>query len=213
MPLVHISPARLVVEPILGPAGLNLPCGDTAAVNHYVYSTGATDAWCLSGEVDDDLRGLFALNRECHLRDITDGSSHTLAMGEADSAPTVCHGAGCTEPYIGPIGPRYATQVWISGQPSNDALGSSGFVMASAYACTVEPLNKSPVTDTSVSLAGLKRRRASFAGGPHSTSNFRSAHSGGGQFLDVDGSVHFVTDDIELATYRGSTIQGSEVLQ
>jgi prepilin-type N-terminal cleavage/methylation domain-containing protein/prepilin-type processing-associated H-X9-DG protein len=203
---------RLVVEPILGPSGLNLPCGDTAAVNHYVYSMGATDAWCVSGEVEDALRGLFALNRKCRLQDITDGSSYTIAMGEADSAPVVCHGARCTEPYIGPIGERYATQVWISGQPSNDQLAAAGFVMASAYASTVEPLNKSPVTDTSMSVAGLTDCRASFAGGPHSTSNFRSAHTGGGQFLFADGSVRFIDDDIDQVIYRAlSTIQGGEV--
>jgi len=205
---------RLVVEPILGPAGLNLPCGDTAAVNHYVYSMGATDAWCFSGDADEELRGLFALNRKCRLPDITDGSSHTIAMGEGDSAPAVCRGTGCTEPYSGPMGERFATQVWISGEPSNDQLGAAGFVMASAYACTVEALNKSPVTDTSMSVAGLSDCRASFNGGPHSTSSFRSAHSGGGQFLYVDGSVHFVSDEIDQLNYRAlSTIQGSEILK
>jgi prepilin-type N-terminal cleavage/methylation domain-containing protein/prepilin-type processing-associated H-X9-DG protein len=204
---------RVVVEPILGPGGLDLPCGDTAAVNHYVYSMGATDAWCLSGEVEEDLRGLFALNRKICLKHVTDGSSHSIAMGEADSAPAVCHGPGCTEPYIGPIGQRYATQAWISGQPSNDVMASMGFVMASAYACTIEPLNKRPVTDTSMSLAGLTDCRVSFHGGPHSTSNFRSAHSGGGQFLYADGSVHFIAENIEQANYRSlSTIRGSDTL-
>ncbi len=175
---------------------------------------GATDAWCLSGEVDDRLRGLFALNRKCRLQDVTDGSSHTMAMGEGDTAPAACRGAGCTEPYVGPIGERFATQAWISGQPSNDQLAAAGFVMASAYACTVDRLNKSPVTDTSMAIAGLSDCRASFDGGPHSTSNFRSAHAGGGQFLFVDGSVRFVADDIDLMNYRTlSTIQGSEVLR
>lgn len=205
---------RLVVEPILGPAGLNLPCGDTAAVNHYVYSKGATDAWCISGKVNIELQGPFELNRKTRLRDITDGSSQTIVMGEADSAPPVCPRAKCTEPYVGPMGERYATQVWASGQPSNDMLAASGFVMASALGCTIEPLNKRPVTDTSVSMAGLSDCRASYDGGTHSTSNFRAAHAGGGQFLFADGSVRFLNDDIEQVSYRSlSTIQGEDILR
>lgn len=205
------SAERVIVEPLLGPAGLNFPVGDTFAVNHYVYSKGATDAWCLSGEVEESLRGLFELNRVARIRNVTDGTSHTYAMGEADTAPLICSGAQCTSPYTGPSGTRMALQTWISGEPGYDVLVPLGFVSGSAYASTAEQLNKSPVTNSAIALSGLGDCRASFDGGPHTTSNFRSAHSAGGFFLFADGGVRFVTEDIEAANYRHhSTIQGSE---
>ncbi len=45
------------------------------------------------------------------------------------------------------------------------------------------------------------------------TFSFRSRHPGGLQFAYADGSVHFVPQTIDLATYRAlSTIQGGEVV-
>ena len=54
----------------------------------------------------------------------------------------------------------------------------------------------------------------SYRGGPHWASNFRSQHTGGGQFLYTDGSVRFVNETIDLFVYRGlSTIRAGEVLE
>ncbi|MGE3805737.1 MAG: DUF1559 domain-containing protein [Gemmataceae bacterium] len=45
------------------------------------------------------------------------------------------------------------------------------------------------------------------------TFSFRSRHPGGLQFAYADGSVHFVSATVDLATYRGmSTIAGNEVV-
>lgn len=44
--------------------------------------------------------------------------------------------------------------------------------------------------------------------------SFRSRHRGGLQFAYADGSVHFISNAIELSTYRAmATIQGGETLQ
>lgn len=194
---------------LLGPDGFNFPSGDTYAVNHYVYSKGDTDAWCLSGEVDTLRRGAFELNRETKLCQVTDGTSHTFAMGEADTAWPICHGPGCNTP----AGDHKAVQVWISGEPGYDVLVAQDFIVASAYASTVDPLNKSPVTNSAIALGGVTDCRSSDAGGPHSTSNFRSSHPAGANFLLLDGSVHFLLEDIELTAYRSlASIQGSETL-
>jgi prepilin-type processing-associated H-X9-DG protein len=44
------------------------------------------------------------------------------------------------------------------------------------------------------------------------TSNFRSDHPGGGNFLFADGSLHFLSDAIDLVSYQAiSTIDGGDV--
>lgn len=192
---------------ILGPGGLDLPSGDTYAALQYVFSKGATDAWCESGNVSDLLRGLFEVNRKVKFKDVTDGMSHTLAMGEGDTAATICHGPKCSIPLEG----TKAGQGWLTGSPGYDFLVPTGFVVASVYASTVEPLNKIPVTNSFIAVAGMNDCRSSDYGGPHGTSNFRSAHPGGGGFLMADGSCHFIADDIALTTLQEmSTLQGED---
>jgi len=117
-------------------------------------------------------RGAFGVNINVRSRDITDGLSQTFMMGEAANGAytatpkwTVCNGRFCTAPYI--IGT--AGDAWLAGSSlkagnpmpigwgvnittsSSDLLDTScthysgirgGWVMA----CTMEPINKNPVT-------------------------------------------------------------------
>ena len=54
--------------------------------------------------------------------------------------------------------------------------------------------------------------RSSDEGGPHSTSNFRSSHPGGCQFLFLDSSVHFLSESIDATAYRAlSTIAAADL--
>jgi hypothetical protein len=209
MYLCPSSPAdSMFVDEFLGPSGLNLPIGDTFAALHYAFSKGTSDAWCVSGAVAHEQRGLFELNRKTAIKDIIDGTGHTLAMGEADTSADICHGPGCSTA----AAPRRAVQAWLSGTPGYDFLVGHGFIIASAYASTTEPLNKSPVTDTYIAISGLSDCRSSLQGGPHGTSNYRSAHPGGGNFALTDGSCRFESDAVDLKVYRAlSTIQGEEM--
>jgi prepilin-type processing-associated H-X9-DG protein len=85
-------------------------------------------------------------------------------------------------------------------------------------------MNKSPVTETFLSLAKYSSEaqlmdlsptyecKASFEGGQHSVSNYRSDHRGGCNFLMGDGSVAFLNESIDIAAYRyRSTIAAEDI--
>ena len=49
--------------------------------------------------------------------------------------------------------------------------------------------------------------------GVHLTPNYRSDHTGGCNFLFADGSVHFLSDTIDMLLYQQlSTMQGNEIV-
>ena len=98
-------------------------------------------------------------------------------------------------------------------------------------ACTLEALNKNPVTASAVDAAQLiggnacKKSLPSAvgtslnptqptSGGPHQAPNFRSDHSNGGNFLFCDGSVHYLADNIDMLVYQElSTMMGNDPVQ
>ena len=116
-------------------------------------------------------RGAFGVNISCRLRNITDGTQNTMMMGEAANGAytatpkwTVCNGRFCTTAATVPSPcPFCPCSPLVAGNPmpigwgvnittsSSDELDGScthykgirgGWVMA----CTMEPLNKNPVT-------------------------------------------------------------------
>jgi prepilin-type processing-associated H-X9-DG protein len=100
-----------------------------------------------------------------------------------------------------------------------------GFLAGSIFACTLEPMNRQFTTDTmivpsvlgfSVCTPSIDWKGDNFGGrfpGQHRTSNFRSDHQGGCNFLFGDGSVRFLQEDIDMSVYCAlSTHAGSEVI-
>jgi prepilin-type N-terminal cleavage/methylation domain-containing protein len=252
---------------------------------NYVFSHGVNDAICSDGlqipgtqavavrvPIPATEQGAFGVNSWTRLRDITDGTTNTFAMGEGaqgsfTTSPkwTVCDGRFCTaadlvssgagQPWV-TLGPLSATSttaqipamnIACNVIPSGDLIDGGldpqlvKIRTGSLLACTMEPLNKNPVTASYFAASG-------FAGGPGVTafscqstwtltgiapqsyvkgqpvlayggaygsmSNFRSDHPGGGLFLMCDGSVHFINENIDISTYTGlSTIQGGENVQ
>ena len=193
----------------------------------------------------------------CKESDIGDGLSNTFAFGEGAQGPNwpLCKNAqawGGTDfsksgGYIigyppNPDDPnRYcpAYQFWHA-PPSLNALADANIYLASVFGCTMEKLNKNPVTQTliMVTAVDLLDCRASVDwDGPNTgadgdndgvidgihntranvgsrTSNFRSDHKAGGNFLFADGSVQFINESVQDKVYRGmSTIQGSEAVR
>lgn len=188
--------------------------GDTFAVTTYLYCKGVNDAWCHPpGEMFAHEDGMFNSsfgNWTTRMKDISDGSSQTMAMGEGATGDewVLCRGTGCTTPTDSP-----AEQAWVIGGINPRFNADNGLMAPSVFGCTIDPLNKNPVTDSAIDIPTAHDCTSSINGGRHSTSNFRSSHTGGGNFLFADGSVRFISDAIDLPTYRAlSTIAGGEVI-
>jgi prepilin-type N-terminal cleavage/methylation domain-containing protein/prepilin-type processing-associated H-X9-DG protein len=206
-------------------------------VGEYAFCMGYTDAFCTAkdgtgvraGRIPKSQLGMFNLAWGASIRQITDGTSKTIAMGDASGDPRwqVCHLTNCTAADLrpDPLGaPTIAAVGWIIGEANSTIYYPRLGPKPSTYACTVEPMNKYPVTDSFADFAQYGTDhlaipnnpnhycRASFDGGRHSVSNFRSEHRGGCNFLLADGSVTFLKEDIDMAAYRArSTIAADDI--
>jgi prepilin-type N-terminal cleavage/methylation domain-containing protein/prepilin-type processing-associated H-X9-DG protein len=227
------------------------------ATSDYAYCKGNTDTYCVdkgsivpglgskevgAGPVRRDLNGVFNIGWGASIKKITDGSSKTLAMGDASSDPRwqICRGTAqgspgtprCTAPATTPTGEvQWAWFPWIAGQPnSTQYVGQLGS-LSSIFAGTVDPMNKNPVTESFIDNSALVSPNPSIAcadsrGAPYSypdasgtgvgksyVSNFRSDHPGGCNFLMADGSATFLPESIDMLVYQSkATIAGGEVV-
>ncbi len=230
---------------------------DVFGSTNYCFSKGVTDAWCVGAHesppgppyVPITERGMFDINYAVNARKVTDGTSKTIAMGEGATGlnwPLCCgentakmsiwNGTTYQNTRVGvPLYDaqgqlRTAEQAWVCSQvPWKHLSTNTRLFMASIMACTLEPLNKNPVTVSQCDQGYVMRCDKSQAsapgtrtgpsgvrptrGGYHTTSNFRSDHVGGGNFLYADGSVHYISETIELLLYQQlSTMAGGEVV-
>jgi prepilin-type N-terminal cleavage/methylation domain-containing protein/prepilin-type processing-associated H-X9-DG protein len=220
---IFVCPSNSIGNPVTHPQLTLIGYQPTYGITSYLYSKGSTDAWCLRplgrhrldpGIVPAEERGMFDINFSVRPEQVLDGLSKTIAMGEGAGGAEwlICHGSGCTTPEFDREGnPSLAAIGWIIGEPNNDVLYGKGLVATSIYGCTMERLNKRPVTDTYASLLDMGNCASSAHGGRHSTSNFRSDHPSGGNFMFADGSVQFINDSIDMRSYRHlSTIHAGD---
>jgi len=199
--------------PGLAPFGVT--SGELYGATDYIFCKGSSDSWCLP-VLPGEYRGAFYANRSTRMAEITDGTSHTFLIGEGAGGYhwPLCHGPGCTKPFSGANGRVFANNGWIIGGSGISFLADAGIIQAGIWGCTVEPPNKWPVTDNFIDLPSFPVCDPSYRGkGLYSTSGFRSDHNGGVFFLHGDSSIHFVTQNIDLALYRRlSTIgEGADV--
>jgi prepilin-type N-terminal cleavage/methylation domain-containing protein/prepilin-type processing-associated H-X9-DG protein len=213
---IFVCPSNDKVNPHVYPLLASIGWPTSFGATDYILCKGATDTWCLTPQqVPRTRRGCFCATNGVRMKEITDGASQSFCVGEGAGGPRwpLCRGTGCKQPAGDAPAAHVATNVWPIGAVGNSQFEAAGLLTAGVWGCTIEPLNKWPVTDSWADIAGSADCRSSDQGGLHSASNFRSDHPGGGQFLYADGSVHFVNDTIEMAIYRGlSTIAGSESL-
>ncbi|MCA8986459.1 MAG: DUF1559 domain-containing protein [Planctomycetaceae bacterium] len=182
-----------------------VPAKDTFGGLDYLLSKGSTTNWCLN-PTGLTGKGMFDWNRSVRFRDVVDGTSNTICVGEGSSGSefTICEGQGCVTPATG----GQPTQVWIIPQVSEATFKAVlGGPFGSVFGTTADPLNKNPVTESFfVDLSSC-----SDAG--EAVSNFRSPHQGGGQFALADGSVRFISENIDQTTYNSlASVQGGEVV-
>ncbi len=242
------------ILPILVP-GTTFSPNTEWALTTYVFCKGITDAWCnnpkphkstswVSGTTIYTERGLFDFNWGPNLKKISDGTSNTIAMGEGASGPN-WPVAGITSPTMGPTTDRYALPTnprgqgriayhsWINAIPSY-SIGPVGLgvYLTGSLACTIDPMNKSPVTSAYVgqtdplsdcragtaTARGINPSSCVFGSAPgscgsHIAPNFRSDHGAGCNFMFADGSVHYLSEDISMLVYQQlSTMAGEEVV-
>lgn len=238
-------PSSSAANPLVDEAlGKEVPTvGSTFGITEYAFCMGYTDAFCIRGgmagipnikpgTIPPSQLGMFNIAWGAAIRQITDGTSNTMAMGDASSDPRwkVCHLTGCNESSLKPklSGDLPTAEVgWVIGEPNSPGYLSRLGARGSIHGCTVEPMNKYPVTDTFLNSPQYMADNAKFSdannrypnhycapsyeSGTHSASNFRSDHPGGCNFLMGDSSVAFMEEGVDMNVYHAkSTISGDE---
>lgn len=197
---------------------LGLPAGDLYASCSYSLSAGYSDSIVFAPNYGPRphtrFTGVFGYKSETRASTIFDGLSNTIAIGEGASGFPMCEGLGCTEPLENhQIGETHSVHGWLVGAANPSLFFAGGFRYAGGYSSSVEPINKSPVTDSYYDVDRLFDQTPSFAGGPHRVTNFRSFHVGGANFVLCDGAVHFLSESINLPLFRHlTTVQGRETV-
>lgn len=120
--------------------------------------------------------GVFFRNSRIRIGQITDGTSKTVCLGERMS--------------------RMAEGTWLGSIPDSDVVHADGWWQRLGYAHRSQNYRPANV-HTACHIRGSKPNQAD-----NSPSGFFSPHAHGCQFLNADGSVRLITEDVDLATCR-----------
>ncbi len=112
--------------------------------------------------------GIFGANSKCGIRDMTDGTSNIIMVGERYTPVNTS--------------PQTATVIGDGIWPGVSSLAAEYNALGEA----THPIN-----------AGFTQRNQR-----PPTTGFGSMHTGGAQFLMADGAVRFLSENLDIATYR-----------
>lgn len=195
-------------EQLAAAAGYNIT-GNGSAVT-YLLNKGAHRIWCRRGAVSNTVAGVFELGGGSSFRDIRDGTSNTMMVGEGPVGDDmeVCQGQGCNGSVVSPMPARIC---WIVPHPHASYIPILT-PHISIFGSTLDPMNKEFVTE-SFADGVSSWTDCTTPAGTDAVTNFGSSHPGGANFMFCDGSVHFLSETIDMATYRGlSTRAGGEAV-
>jgi len=149
--------------------------GSAGFLGNYVVSAGST---VFTGP-GTGMNGIFYVRSENDFADITDGTSNTLMFGEVLLAPE------------------------ISG-PERDHTGNyfNGFDMESAFSTYQGPNTSAPDVMYGGGCGSIPHSPCIDDIAQDAVTYARSMHPGGVQFTLADGSVRFVPETVDIATYR-----------
>jgi hypothetical protein len=173
---LYRCPSDTFPQSFIAPAGF---AGSPDTPLNYCLSHGVSDAICWKEQnVPANQRGVFGINANTRIRDVTDGTSSTIAMGEGALAAfiatpkwTTSRARYCLTPasYPATVQPWFAiygvpaTEVgqtynmWAQPLINSESVNRSdlvaggstaGALTGSQFACSMEQLNKNPVTDS-----------------------------------------------------------------
>ncbi len=206
-------------------AGFTLP---NPAACDYLLCKGANASLCLTSQVPATARGVFDINSSTRIKDITDGTSTTIAIGEGAGGNArygirQFYGDTAATTNLFPGQSPLADQSWTSGPLATSLFNSNGLLNASCFGVTAqrggfdppldEPMNN-PLVLAAVYYGADCSNQAIANSQMDTISGFRSIHYGNGcNFLFCDGSVHFLTQSLDQTIYRSlSTIAGREIV-
>lgn len=197
----YLCPSATGVQVETHPVLASYPVGvNGVATCQYLLSKGATDGWCLTPGNDPNI-GMFGINLRTSFKNLTDGSSNTLCVGEGATGNPFDQVADKTG--TGTLGTALGAQIvagaWIIPQPTPQSVaGGAIFTTVSNFGTTIWKVNQNPVVETVYDDANVSNCNAV----GDSTTNFRSAHVGGVQFTLGDGSTRFVSENIDGNVYN-----------
>ena len=210
------------VPTLLCPSEINDRARPDGALTHYPLNYGVNfGTWFVFNPLQRvGGNGLVFPNSRTRFASITDGTSNTLAFSEVKAwTPYLRDGGNPNAP--GAQIPSTPADVTSLGGSFKTNSGHTEWVDArvhqTGFTGTFTPNTKMPFTSGGVDYdidfnsyrEGKSTNRLTYA-----AVTSRSYHSGGVNAALVDGSVRFVADTIDLATWRGmATRDGGEVVQ